>query len=241
MGVREDARPACAGTGACIFRIAFGQPIKPRIGSDTHSFFAVLGACPFQKNFRCDSADSPYLARHGSAANPDGLRPLNLSVELTRGVPLSGRVVDGASGRSVFADIHYIPLPNNPFVGKPPYDPDRQHEYVRSTGPDGRFHLAVIPGPGILAVHTHGDERLDGQQLSPYLPGDITAEDAKRVTIVERGGSQRRSLPTTPATEIAFDRSRASTRWALRFFSSSCSRASSATYSIRLSSSPPAR
>ena len=40
----------------------------------------------------------------------------NLNVELTRGVPLSGRVVDGASGRTVFADVHYIPLPNNPFV-----------------------------------------------------------------------------------------------------------------------------
>jgi protocatechuate 3,4-dioxygenase beta subunit len=136
-------------------------------------------------------SDSPYLARHVSAPNPDGLQPLVLNVELTRGVLLSGRVVDKASGRNVFADIHFIPLPDNPFVGKPPYDPDRQREYGGSTGPGGRFHFAVIPGPGLLTVYTHGDEFLDQKQLSPYMPGELSAEDREKVNIVDRGGGQQ--------------------------------------------------
>jgi RNA polymerase sigma factor (sigma-70 family) len=134
---------------------------------------------------------SPYLARHVSVANADGLQPLTVNAELARGVHLSGRVVDKATGRTVFADLHYVPLPDNPFFGKPPYDPDRQGEYVRSTEPDGSFHFAVIPGPGVLVARTHGDEMLDGQQLSPYLPGELSAEDRKHVKIVDRGGGQQ--------------------------------------------------
>jgi RNA polymerase sigma factor (sigma-70 family) len=133
---------------------------------------------------------SPYLPRHVSAPNPDGLQPLILNIELARGVLLTGRVGDGASGAGVFANIHYIPLPNNPFAGKPPYDPDRNPLYSGSTGPDGRLQMAVIPGPGLLTVHTYGDDFLDHRQLSPYMPGELSAEDRNKVRIVDRGGGQ---------------------------------------------------
>jgi RNA polymerase sigma factor (sigma-70 family) len=111
------------------------------------------------------------------------LEPLRADVELPRGVIVTGRVLDKATGKGVESLITFIPLPANPFAKKAPRD------LVLNTATDreGRFRLVTLPGPGVLLAGVIGKRptkkgvRLYPYPINVYKPAEFDAEDRKRV------------------------------------------------------------
>ncbi len=112
-----------------------------------------------------------------------GLEAITCDVELSRGVLVTGRVVDKITGKGVLCAVRWVGLPDNPFVAKFP------KSYVRAgwTDLDGRFSLVTIPGPGVLLVNmqTLVDQLNHGAaSVIPYKRAEFDEADRKRVKVV---------------------------------------------------------
>ena len=100
----------------------------------------------------------PYFD-HTHPWEPDiaGLDPLETNLMVDRGLELTGRVIDKATGKPVMADIHYMPVDDNPNAKKSL--PTVFSSDGWKTKPDGTFYLTVWPGKGVLSVHAHDGDR----------------------------------------------------------------------------------
>jgi hypothetical protein len=97
----------------------------------------------------------PYLG-YSRFDVPDtpGLEPLRVDFELERGVEISGRVLDRATGKPVRGEVRYFHTRDNPNL-KDFASLDRLGFIVSDwgkIGPDGSFTVLGIPGPGALVV-----------------------------------------------------------------------------------------
>ena len=90
-------------------------------------------------------------------ADTAGLDPLTTDILVDRGVEVSGRVVDKATGKPAAAEVMYFPLKSNPNAF------ERAALITTSDGwrtkPDGSFFITVWPGQGVLTVHATADSR----------------------------------------------------------------------------------
>jgi RNA polymerase sigma factor (sigma-70 family) len=110
-----------------------------------------------------------FLNRNVSAADTEGFTPIRLDVELTKGVVVTGRVVDKQTGKGVQAGVRFAPLPDNKFFGsRPGFDNYRSDRTMEGTGKDGRFRLVTIPGKALVTAQVHEGEKLHGEYLCPY-------------------------------------------------------------------------
>jgi beta-lactamase regulating signal transducer with metallopeptidase domain len=87
----------------------------------------------------------------------DGVEPIKLVIQLARGIPVSGRLLD-QNGKPMAGRISYFPVGNNAIVGAyldsvsvgrtggalEPQFPETQADA------NGRFWIPVLPGPGVL-------------------------------------------------------------------------------------------
>ena len=120
--------------------------------------------------------DQPYF-RSARVPAPDaaGLGPVTLDFELTRGIWISGRVTDKATGGPAIARVFYVPAAANPNAAKfAKFDPDGAIAPARTTKADGSFRHLAIPGPGI--VWAWGIRQMYGSALQ----GSKTVEPAER-------------------------------------------------------------
>src|SRR5262249_9094834 len=85
-----------------------------------------------------------------------------LDVGLKRGILVTGRVTNKATGRPVQAVVEYFTFSDNPSLKGLPRSWSSQ---VVSSKKDGSFALAALPGRGIVTAKTHAIPR------STYLPG----------------------------------------------------------------------
>jgi RNA polymerase sigma factor (sigma-70 family) len=112
---------------------------------------------------------SGLLSSQGTAAESDGVGPVRLDVVLSRGVVISGRVIDKQTGKGVQAGVRLAPLPGNKFFGATPGSDDyRSNRTMMSTDSEGRFRLNTIPGKALFMVQAHSNEKFAGQYLNPY-------------------------------------------------------------------------
>lgn len=119
--------------------------------------------------FTYPAKNSPYLAAIGNSSEIEGFGPVSIDIRLAKGVTISGRVIDRATGKGVPAGIRLAPLPENKFYGKSPgSDSYRTDRTSRSTDAEGRFHLETIPGEAILLVQAEPQEKLQGMRVNPY-------------------------------------------------------------------------
>jgi RNA polymerase sigma factor (sigma-70 family) len=140
----------------------------------------LLGAWP--------PANGAWLKAGARVEDREGLQPITVDFTVARGVLLSGRIIDKTAGKGVRGHIRFVPLPGNPFANKPGYDSYKYERLQTPTGADGRFKLAVIPGPGVLMVQADGKEKVNGGlELNPYKQGEFDAKDREQVKIVDRG------------------------------------------------------
>jgi hypothetical protein len=102
-----------------------------------------------------------------------GLTPLTADIELAPGIPLKGRVTDKATGKPVAqAVVKYFALFPNANVRK--WTPGYEMRYSETvTGAEGSYTLAVLPGPGVVAVAAPKAER------DRYMPALVTPKEIK--------------------------------------------------------------
>ena len=91
--------------------------------TDERGHFRIDGLSKARK-YRVDVRPvqgSPYLGWNPqTVSDTEGLRPIELTLELARGVAVRGRVLDKTTGQTVPCDwIQYYPLSSNPTRGRP--------------------------------------------------------------------------------------------------------------------------
>jgi RNA polymerase sigma factor (sigma-70 family) len=93
--------------------------------------------------------DLPYLAAMRKVGNPPGLEPVTVDVYMKRGVWVTGRVIDKATGKGVPAGFDYLCFGDNP-CGEdlllPSFSPGHW------TRKDGSFRVVALPGRGLISV-----------------------------------------------------------------------------------------
>jgi hypothetical protein len=84
----------------------------------------------------------PYFSASPTFADTQGLAPLDADIQMVRGIPLTGRVTDKATGTPIKgARVEYRPLYPNPNAFDGPRDSSS------ASGRDGSFTPA-LPPPG---------------------------------------------------------------------------------------------
>jgi hypothetical protein len=125
--------------------------------TDEKGRYRIIGA-PKQKNYTISIGGKkrfPYLdyTRHDVPDTP-GLVPLEVDLEVDRGVEITGRVLSRDGRKGLRGQVHYFDIPDNPHVKDYPTLKGLKHLVSDwgSIGPDGRFRVVGIPGQGLLVV-----------------------------------------------------------------------------------------
>ncbi|MGC8642753.1 MAG: M56 family metallopeptidase, partial [Isosphaeraceae bacterium] len=163
----------------------------------------------------------PYFAREVDVDDPQGNAPVRLTIELHRGLMISGKITDKATGKPVSgARLYYLPLQDNAYVGALP-------EFNTDAGPngflapsvtraDGTYRLVGMPGHAIVGVASFGKtpyrtgvgaEKIKGMDKNGHFPtwynrpkkGVLTGVSMGFVVTDANGsGFQAVSMPLTP-------------------------------------------
>jgi RNA polymerase sigma factor (sigma-70 family) len=87
-----------------------------------------------------------YIPTRIDAADTVGYSPVNVDVRIKKGVIVTGKIIDKATGKAVPGFAQFSVLVNNPFAKDYPGLTDQRE----STAEDGTFRVVVIPGPVLL-------------------------------------------------------------------------------------------
>ena len=102
----------------------------------------------------------PYLMREIEIPNKVGLGPVDVDVELNRGVVIRGRITDKKTGEPVIARLHYLPFTDNEFaIATPEFDDNQNtngYQTRYESKPDGTYELIGLPGRAIIGVQAIG-------------------------------------------------------------------------------------
>jgi protocatechuate 3,4-dioxygenase beta subunit len=123
--------------------------------------------------------DRPLVGRWLRVASGPALAPIKADVDLTKGVIVTGRVYDKATGKGMQSVLHFSPLPDNKRVPK-----EQNLALSASADAEGRFRLVTIPGPGVLLASVPGTYlKIEGVPIYPFKPAEFDSEDRKRITM----------------------------------------------------------
>jgi RNA polymerase sigma factor (sigma-70 family) len=127
---------------------------------------------------------APHLHRFAGVRDTAGFAPAEATIDLHRGVVLTGRITDAVTGAGVLSRVFYRPLRKNDLQGQFPgyvYDQDafpapwhRGRDTISDA--DGRYKITVMPGAGLVhvqAINTHGGSFLDPH----YQTTEATKQD----------------------------------------------------------------
>ncbi len=138
--------------------------------SDANGRFRLVGMPKGKGNFviAIPKDDQPYFMREASVGDPPGMGPVPVEIELHRGIMITGKITDKATGKPVAeARLHYLPFLENTFVqALPEFDQDGNVEGFQTrytTGIDGTYKLVGMPGRAIVGVECVGN--------TPYRSG----------------------------------------------------------------------
>ncbi len=116
-------------------------------------------------------------------ATPDDAEK-TVNVEMKRGILVSGRVVDPLTGKGVLANVGYAPVQGNEHAKALGYNGSTGYTMHGVVDDDGKFQIAVIPGPGALLVDAY-DAMIDlgGQQVSAFRRGHVAKEEEAKLKV----------------------------------------------------------
>jgi protocatechuate 3,4-dioxygenase beta subunit len=81
------------------------------------------------------------------AEDAPGYQPVTADITVKKGVIVTGKMIDQATGKPVRGQVMVVVLQNNPFVKEyPPFT----NFHLRPTGADGTFRAVTIPGHVLL-------------------------------------------------------------------------------------------
>lgn len=107
------------------------------------------------------SDQQPYFMRRVDVPDPVGLGPVPMEIDLHRGIWITGRVTDGATGAPVPAvRMLYFPFRTNEFAQRTPEfasnvfaDFEARQERFQSRG-DGTYRVVGLPGRAIVGAES---------------------------------------------------------------------------------------
>lgn len=196
-----------AGSGKALAGIAISARGGYNSGvqgvSDDQGRFRLAGL-PKMKEYSliCEpSSKGPWLRRIAVVPDVEGLQPIKYDIELVRGILVTGRVIDKATGKGVQSGVRFAPLPDNKFFGKKPgYDSCRRDRLMTTTDAEGRFRLVAMPGTGVLMAQVNGRaDMFGGLPVRLYKQADFDVEDRKHVPVTGTGDD--RYFPTAAGIE----------------------------------------
>ncbi len=123
----------------------------------------------------------PYLPTRIVVADKEGLLPLNVEIGLTKGIEVTGKLIDASTGQPVTGSLLYFPLRTNKLYQ--PADPEEVIGFVDGdfkTRPDGSFRVAVSPGPGIIVARAELPLGIQNQFIQARLAEKDKIHAAKR-------------------------------------------------------------
>jgi RNA polymerase sigma factor (sigma-70 family) len=105
--------------------------------------------------------DLPYLPAGIKVGEPSEIGSIKLDIKLKREVWVTGRVIEGDTGKPVRAHVEYYVFLDNPHQEGYPAFRGTLPNYHYS-GRDGAFQFVAFPGPGLLVAAARGDEYILG-------------------------------------------------------------------------------
>jgi RNA polymerase sigma factor (sigma-70 family) len=156
----KDTRKPIPGAVVTSFRRA-GSPIYRvtdlRAVADREGRYRLTGMPKGEGNvIRAGPPEGePYLMAVREVADTPGFEPITADFPLKRGVWITGRVLDKATGSPLRAEVQYAVFEDNPHrKDAPALSVD---EDVSSNAQDGTFRTVGLPGRGLLAARAWGD------------------------------------------------------------------------------------
>ncbi|MEX0679502.1 MAG: hypothetical protein WD063_20680 [Pirellulales bacterium] len=137
------------------------------------------------------TAGQPYFVRELEVPVGSGLEAVQFDVELHRGVPIHGRVINKATGQPVDATVRYVPWPDNPHLEPTQFKPAIYSPTYPETDRDGRFELVGMPGQGLILIECRSEPFPSGQGLEAL--GNLTGEAFRDVS---GGNPPSKTYPT---------------------------------------------
>jgi RNA polymerase sigma factor (sigma-70 family) len=127
----------------------------------------------------------PLVTRSVNIPSAADQQPIRADVELTRGVVVTGRVYDKATGKCVpECLVHFVPLPDNKAANT---NNKAGLAFLGVSDADGRYRLVAIPGPGVVLVQVpHTLLEIDGVPIGTYKPAEFDAADRPRITMTDQ-------------------------------------------------------
>jgi hypothetical protein len=102
-----------------------------------------------------------HLHRFGYVPDTIGSDPVTATIDLPRGVVVTGRITDPITAAGVQCRVFYRPLEKNALLGQfggygPPDLPAPWHRgRDTSSDADGRYKITVMPGAGVVHIQAH--------------------------------------------------------------------------------------
>ena len=95
------------------------------------------------------------LDREVRVGDTNGYEPITVDFTVAKGVVITGRVIDGATGKPMAGFATAAVLSDNPFVKSRPEFGTADWTPFQNTDADGVFRVVTIPGPVLLMGGTH--------------------------------------------------------------------------------------
>jgi hypothetical protein len=146
--------------GVRVTGMVWGKNVRSSTVTDAEGKYRLTGLSKAQKRpvFLYPPDTMPYLTAAREVPDTEGLTAQTADFTLVRGVVLTGRVIDKSTGKPTRGFVRYVPLTGNASVKEVPDPATRYDRTGHTTGPDGRFRLVVMRGPGILMVQGAGEQ-----------------------------------------------------------------------------------
>jgi hypothetical protein len=138
-----------------------------------------LDGLPKAQSYQLDvrpGPGDPYLdLSRQMVTDTEGLKPIEVNLEVARGVVVQGRLIDKQTGRALPCDwVYYFPMPNNPH---------KRGAQGLPSGTDNSFRITVPPGGGMIGVKVRGKSH-------PYLAARLAPSDKGKLVVRGEDGSQ---------------------------------------------------
>jgi RNA polymerase sigma factor (sigma-70 family) len=113
-------------------------------------------------------ADGDYLARSFRIDDTEGFTPVKCEIELRRGVVVTGRVIDKATGKPVRAGVQVYPIAGNKFYAEYYSGVESTARVSHLSDADGKFRVVTVPGQLIVTVQGHEFVTVGDAKLMPF-------------------------------------------------------------------------
>lgn len=141
-----------------------------------------------------------YLPTQIQATDTVGYSPVNVDFRIKKGVIVTGKIIDKATGKAVPGFAQFRVLVNNPFAKDYPGVTSQREE----TAEDGTFRVVVIPGPVLLTGGYYPPSTKSSRGPVVLLGGHYPPSSANfdYIEFLKYQGNYRKALDIKPGTAV---------------------------------------